>query len=94
LQDRALAVERQVIAIFAHHRIDDHSITGETLLNNPSRRYRARHTLFFTPFARALFALDDPHKVPGRFDIQLFALLVADDNLLPSAATANKVCGG
>src|SRR5262249_37992586 len=71
LLDCALPIERQVIQVFAYHRVDHYPIAGPTLLDNPWRQRRTPDSLFFTSFTGALLALSHPHEVLGRFDIEL-----------------------
>jgi hypothetical protein len=52
-----------VVGIFADHRINDDSITGQTFLNDPSRRRRALNALFFASFAGTLFTLGHHYEI-------------------------------
>jgi hypothetical protein len=47
-QHGTLAIERQVIQIFAYHRVDHHSIAGQTFLDNPWGQRRTPDSFFFT----------------------------------------------
>src|SRR5690349_21239913 len=73
-QDHALTEQREVVRVLTHHRVDDHPIAGQTLLDDARRQRRALHALLLTNFAGALFALGHHHHVLGRFDVQLLAL--------------------
>src|ERR1700677_5172664 len=80
-----------MIRILAEHRIDHYAVNGQTFLNDPHRHRCALNALFFTPSARALFALRHYHEVLVRLDVQLLAQLVADHTGFFTALAADTL---
>jgi hypothetical protein len=91
LQDHALAIERNVIGIFAYYRIDYHSIASQTFLDDPCWQRCTLDSLLFTALTGSLFPLAYPHEVFGRFDIELLTLLVTDDSRLSATVAADTL---
>src|SRR6059058_5681012 len=57
------------------------------------RQRRAANALFFTGLAGALFALGHHHEVLGRLNLQVLALLIADDGGWLATLAANALLG-
>ena len=91
LQNRALPVQRQMIAVLGHHRVDHHPVADQTLLDDPRRHRRRRHAALFALLAGPLLALGHQHEVLGRLHIQLLALVVADHRRFRAAAAAGAL---
>src|ERR1700721_4364279 len=79
-QNRALAVERTVISIFAHDGVDDDLIGNQTLVDNACRQRSGLHPLLLAllMLASPLLALAHFHVVLGPLHLENFALFVAD----------------
>src|ERR1700722_417883 len=92
-QNRALAVERTVVGIFAHDGVDDDLIGNQTLVDDSYRQRSGLHALFFTLLllASPLLALGHLHVVLGRLPLENFALFVADHHGLFSAVAAHAL---
>jgi len=88
LPSQALPVERQVIPVFPDHRVNNQRVGEFAFLHDARRRRRAGDAFVRTVAAGALLALDHPHEVFGGFDVENFALLVADYVGLPAALAA------
>src|ERR1035437_9005596 len=91
LQDHTLAVQRQVIAILGHHRVDHHTVAHQALFDDPLRRRGRDHPGFLAALAGALFAFGHHHEVLRRLHVQLFAHVVADDRLDLAASLAGAL---
>ncbi len=76
-QYRLLPVQRKMIAIFRHHRVDHHRVAGQSLLHNARRQFRHRDAGTFS--TSAFFAFRHPHEPARWFHVQHFAFVVADD---------------
>jgi len=83
-----------VVCIFAYYGVDYYPITGQAFLNDPNRHRRAVNALFFTVFARTLFAHRHDHEVFGRFHIELLALLVTNHTVFFTAVAADTLFRG
>src|SRR5258708_2385978 len=92
-QNRALAVERTVISVFAHDGVDDDLIGNKTLVDDSYRQRSGLHALFFTLLllASPLLALGHFHVILGRLHLENFALFVADHHGLFSAVAAHAL---
>ena len=78
LQDRSLPVQRQMIRILGDHRLHHHAVTCQSLLHDARRQRRHRHRACLAAMASTLLALDHPHEIARRLNIQLLTLVVAD----------------
>jgi hypothetical protein len=78
-----------MVGILAHDRVDNDSIAGQAFIDNPRRQRRTLDSLFFASFAGALLTFDHPHKVFGRFDVELFRSFVADQRCFFATLTAD-----
>ena len=63
------SVQRQVITVFAHNRVNNHPVTDKAFRNDARRKRRGLYALFFTTAAGALLSLGYKHEVFGRFDV-------------------------
>ena len=93
-QNRALAIERHMVSVFADHCVDDHPIAGQTFLDNPWRQRRGLDSLLFTSFTGSFLAFGHPHEVFRRFDIELLGRLVTDLNGLLATVAADALFRG
>src|SRR5260370_7340968 len=92
-QNRALAVKRTVVGIFAHDGVDDDLIGNQTLVDDACRQRSGLHPLLFT-----LLLLPTPLLPLGHFPELLaslpvtnFAHFVADSHGLFSAVAAHAL---
>src|SRR5580692_798272 len=85
-----------VIAILADDRVDDDTVTGQTLLNDPWWQRGRDHPEFLTRPASPLLSLRDQHEILRWLHIQLGTLFVADHHRFFSAAFAYALirCAG
>src|SRR5260370_24817876 len=92
-QNRALAVKRTVVGIFAHDGVDDDLIGNQTLFDGAVRHRVGLHPLLFTLLllASPLLALGHFHEVLGRLHVENFAHFVADHHGLFSAVAAHAL---
>jgi hypothetical protein len=70
LRHRALPIQREMIAIFGDHRIDNYPIADQVLFDDPCRSWSCDHAPVATAVT-ALFGLDHQHEILGRLHIQL-----------------------
>ena len=56
-QGYALAIKWVVVTVLVHHRVDDHFIRHQALVDDPVRKRRSHHALLGTGFAGPLLAL-------------------------------------
>ncbi len=82
-----------MIAVLGHHRIENHPVTYQTLVDDPRRQRRRHHRRHFTVLAGPLFALGHRHEIPGRLYIQLFAGVIADHHRRLPAGLAGALLG-
>ena len=92
-QNHTLAIERQMKRVLVDDRINDHSVTAKTFLDDAILEWCATDPAFFASLAGSLFALGHLHEVFGRFDIEYFTGFVSDDLLLFTANPANALFG-
>jgi hypothetical protein len=92
-QNHALSIERQVKRVLVDDRINHHSVTSKTFLDDAIRKRCATDPAFFASLAGSLFALGHLHEVFGRFDIEYFTGFVPDELLLFTADPANALLG-
>ena len=92
-QNHALAIEREVKRVLVDDRVDHHSVTSKTFLDDALRERCATDSALFASFAGSLFALGYLDEVFGRFDIEYFTGFVTDDLLLSTANPANALLG-
>src|ERR1700723_2546045 len=92
-ENRALAVERTVVGIFAHDGVDDDLIGNQTLVDDSHRQRSGLHPLLFTLLllASPLLPLGHFHVVLGPLHLENFALFVADHHGFVSAAPAHTL---
>src|SRR5580692_5361604 len=92
-QNRALAVERTVIGIFAHDGVDDDLIGNQTLVDDACRQRSGLHPLLLTLhlLASPLLALGHFHVVLGPLHLENFAYVVADHHGFVSAVAAHAL---
>src|SRR5258708_19811320 len=92
-QNRALAVKRTVVGIFAHDGVDDDLIGNQTLVDDACRQRSGLHPLLFTLLllASPLLALGHFHEVLGRLHVENFAHFVADHHGFVSAIAAHAL---
>src|SRR6202522_451607 len=92
-QNRALAVERTVISVFAHDGVDDDLIGNQTLVDDSYRQRSRLYPLLFTLLllTSPLLALDHFHVVLGTLHLENFALFVADHHGFVSAVAAHAL---
>src|SRR4029077_16235803 len=93
LQNHTLAIERQVKRVLVNDRINHHSVTSKTFLDDGIRQRCPTDPAFFASLAGSLFALGHLHEVFGRFDIEYFTGFVTDDLFLFTANPANALLG-
>ena len=77
-QGHALPIKGAVVTVLVHHRVDDHSIRHQALVDDPGGQRRGHHALLGTGFAGPFLALGHLYEIPRRLDIQHFASFVAD----------------
>ena len=87
-QGYALPKQWAVVTVLVHHRVDDHSIRHQALVDDPVGKSRSRHALLGTGFAGPLLALGHLDEIPRRLDIQHFADFVADHRGVAAAVAA------
>src|ERR1700720_3298455 len=92
-QNHTLAIERQMKRVLVDDRIDHHSVTSKTFLDDAILKRCATDPAFFASLAGSLFALGQLHEVFGRFDIEYFTGFVTDDLFLLTANAANALLG-
>src|ERR1700720_2701470 len=92
-QNHTLAIERQMKRVLVDDRIDHHSVTSKTFLDDAILKRCATDSAFFASLASSLFALGHLHEVFGRFDIEYFTSFVTDDLFLLTANPANGLPG-
>src|ERR1700722_19360421 len=92
-QNHTLAIERQMKRVLVDDRVNHHSVTAKTFLDDPILERCATDPAFFASLAGSLFALGHLHEVFGRFDIEYFTGFVSDELLLFTADPANALLG-
>ena len=92
-QNHTLAIERQMKRVLVDDRINHHSVTSKTFLDDAILERCATDPAFFASLAGSLFALGHLDEVFGRFDIEYFTGFVTDDLLLSTANPANALLG-
>ena len=65
-----MPVERQMVAIFGHHRVDDDTVAYQALVEDARRKSRGRNAAMVAVSANPLLALGDQYEVAGGFDIE------------------------
>src|SRR5450631_3730423 len=93
LENRALAIERERVAILRNDCVDDDLVRDQRLIEDAIGDRSNHHTLFLTALAGTLLALDHTHEVGGWLDVEHFALFIADDGSLFAAAAAEPPIG-
>src|SRR5260370_39415100 len=88
-----LTIEREMKRVLVDDRINHHSVTAKTFLDDPILERCATDPAFFASLAGSLFALGHLHEVFGRFDIEYFTGFVSDDLLFFTANPANALFG-
>ena len=88
LENGALPIERQRIAILRDDSIEDDLIGDQRLFDDALGHGSRGYALFFALPAGPLLTLDQQHKILRRFYVELFALLVADHHRIFSADAA------
>src|ERR1700688_2266107 len=92
-QNHTLAIERQMKRVLVDDRINHHSVTSKTFLDDAILERCATDAAFFASLRGSFFALDRLHDVLGRFDIEYFTGSVSDDLLFLTADPVNALLG-
>src|SRR6185369_2075673 len=79
LQNRGLAVQRQMIAVFLHYGVDHYSITGNAFFDDARFERSHHHSAFAATAAGALFTERETYEILCRLHIEHFTFVVADD---------------
>src|SRR6266436_3374592 len=79
--------------VLVDDRVNHHSVTSKTFLDDAFRKRCATNPAFFASLAGSLFALGHLDEVFGRFDIEYFTGFVTDDLFLLTANPANALLG-
>jgi hypothetical protein len=82
-----------VITVFAHNRVNDHTVTDKAFGDDARWKRCGLCALFFATTAGALLSLGYKHEVLGGFDVQLFAGLVANQLLILSPLGTDALSG-
>src|SRR5271156_5122081 len=80
-----------MVSVFADHRVNHHSITGQAFVDDPAWQRGGLDSLFFASLTGAFLAFGHPDKVFGRLDIELFRTLVADHRGLVTTLAADAL---
>jgi len=80
-----------MVSVFAYHRVNHHSITGQAFVDDPSWQRRGLYSLFFASFTGPFLTFGHPDKVFSRLDIELFRTLVADHSGLLATLAADAL---
>src|SRR5665213_2242432 len=77
--------------ILIEHRVDDDPVRYQALRDDLFRKRRRDDRVLLATLAGTLLAPGLQHEVSGRLDIELLALVIADDSALLAAVLADAL---
>lgn len=93
LEDRALTIKWERVAILRDDCVDDDLIGDQRLIEDAISNRSDHDAMLLAPPTGPLLALDHAHEVGGGLDVEHFALFIADDGSLLAAAAAEALIG-